>query len=86
MFSGVGAFFAYRAWRQKKEEIREKYFERRFKVFELVNEATSLGMRPGNTQWMPMIVEARRRAEFLFGPDVCMPLAPIQARIPQVSR
>ena len=81
IFAGVGAFFTYRAWWQRNLEIKEKFYDRRFKVFEMVNEAVSLGLRPGNTDWMPKIVEARRRAEFLFGPDVNEPLSIVQRNL-----
>ena len=70
MFSGVGAFFAYRAWRQKNDEIKEKYFERRLAVYLNVREAVSNGLRRGSDfGWSSSLLDAKQRAEFLFGPD-----------------
>ena len=71
VFSGVGAFFAYRSWRQKNDEIKEKYFERRFAVFVAVTAAVAKGQqRSSEFEWLAPLEEAKQKAEFLFGTDV----------------
>lgn len=76
MFSGVGAVFAYLAWRQKNADIKEKYFERRFSLYSDVNKAVSIGLLANEKWewWIPML-DAKERSQFLFGEDARLCIA-----------
>jgi hypothetical protein len=71
IFGFTGAYFTYRAWRQREDEIKEKYFDRRYALYCSVEEAITKTLRPGNTldfEWWNPLVEAKRQAKFLVGP------------------
>lgn len=71
IFGFTGAYFTYRAWRQREDEIKEKYFDRRYTLFCSVEEAITEALIPGKTsdfEWWNPLIEAKRQAEFLVGP------------------
>lgn len=71
LFFGVtGALFAYRAWRQKHDEIKEKYFERRYDLYTTVFTSARQGLQSTNTfEWWQPLWGAAERAEFLVGSE-----------------
>lgn len=70
LFGAIGAFFTHRAWRQKRDEIKEKYFERRYEIFATVQSCVSEGLlTTGKFGWWSPLLNAKGRAEFLIGPD-----------------
>ena len=69
-FGFTGAYFTFRAWRQREDEIKEKYFDRRYALYCNVEEAITKALRPGNSLdfvWWTPLIEAKRQAKFLVG-------------------
>lgn len=70
LFGFTGAYFTYRAWRQREDEIKEKYFDRRFALYCIVDEAAAKASSPGmnlDFDWWQPLIEAKRQAKFLVG-------------------
>jgi hypothetical protein len=68
----IGALIAYRQWRTAHNALRLSLFDRRFKIY--VDALTFIGNvlqrgYPENEDY-PILLRARDRAQFLFGPEV----------------
>ncbi len=72
LFAGIGLFFTYRAWRQRQDDLHEKYFERRYNLFMEIENAIENGVnRPEQMEnWWHPLMNSLWRAEFLFGQAV----------------
>ena len=67
LFGAVGAFFTYRAWRQKRDEIKEKYFERRYEIYSIVQSSVrECLLTTDKFEWWNPLINAKDRAEFLI--------------------
>ena len=69
VFAAVGAFFAYLAWWQRRLEIKEKFFERRYSLYSELGLCVSTGQFAGNMEWRRNIYDLTVRANFLFGTE-----------------
>ena len=76
VFAAVGALFAFRAWRQKNDEIKEKYFERRYALYVEVSKCVAQGKLTSNSlEWWQPLLEAKSRAEFLVSAEAAACIA-----------
>ena len=69
IFAGIGLFFTYRAWRQREDDLHEKYFERRFELFKSITDAIGEALIPkgADYQWFTKLSGKKERVGFLFG-------------------
>lgn len=70
IFGVIGACFTYRAFRQRDDEIKERYFDRRYTLYCIVEEAVKKASSPGKNldfDWWNPLIEAKRQANFLVG-------------------
>ncbi len=72
VFAGIGLFFTYRAWKQREDELHEKYFERRYELYVLIDEAIRHALQRPDVyeNWWNQLQGSRIRAGFLFGKEV----------------
>ena len=70
VFALVGAVFAGLAWGQRRLEIKEKFYNRRFDLYWSILMATSNGQTPGDLSWRATINRDQHQAGLLFGPGV----------------
>ena len=68
LFGCIGAWFSYRSWRQREDEIKEKYFDRRYALYCMVDEAVAEATNPAKAEeyeWWKRLIDAKRKSNFL---------------------
>jgi len=88
IIAGAVAMVAYRQWVTAREKLVLDLFQRRYSVFERVQDGLVMAIRDGDIRQndsLRTIAATRSEAQFLFGPEVSAYLQELQATLAELG-